>query len=280
MKILGFYAFTLAMLFGALTVLFSALGVGNSEPPPVLSLPPVPEKPDEFHKFEEIPEPQATHNHLRSEVMYKVEMPVALYSRYGINAVAAVTLPAEGIFLVENRIDAVDAVWYQVRVSDGRQEHRLYLRAVDLNWQNVEPYHAGRPTYKEILAEKGWELENLPYTGDKEKIDQMIAARKKAAQREALRREQETAMLAQRNSMNTGLRTLNSKGLLSSAILAGIVTVGMAAMLGAVAWIRYTKRWTSGSDIEALWGDDGDDYLPEEPQVRRLPNSNTHDPYA
>jgi hypothetical protein len=271
MKILVFYATTLAMLFGSLTVLFNALGVGSAAPPPVQTATLaeiLPENQPEELAEEINPFAGIDHPFLLPERYYIASQPVTLVTDFSGAGSKSRVLPAGGVFRIQERIDAPDTLWYRVAVSNGQREFSYLLRALDLNWMEVSRFYPrGRPTQRELHEETAAEY----ILGLKEfDIAQYRPQREFDTEELSVDPGPQESSIPSRKLLASGLSTFNSQGWFSASLLAGVVTLFTAGVLGMVAWYRVTHRWASGRQIEALWTDDAPDMdEPSEEPVRQ-----------
>ena len=246
-KVYVFYIATTSCLFLALFAVFALAGLGGTpetpDPPPTPAGPPPTSPPV-------VETAQLTYPNLLTGVMYSVSHRTTISADPEGILDRKEELPPAGIFLMEGRENSGGDLWYRITVNNGSGDYPMYLKAEDLNWQNV-------------LRVRSAEMQA---SLDREEIlarmrETFGIARKEIAvpepEPEPTTTERVTAMV--RNSVTN----MSSQGLLTTALVAIVTTFAIVFTIGILVWLYTTRRWQKSSLFDELESERGEEFYEE-----------------
>ena len=280
-KILVFYFFACAVMFLCLTAIFTIMDASQyiipsegditakksveshvSEPPPYTI--------EEFRlhyrpsetRFR-FPVPK-----LLNGFMYSVSAPVLLYDQLDFEAAYTETLPAAGVFRLEQSL-MQDRSWvYRVIVSNGRRNYQMYVRDDTLP---ATDFYGRLPGPKKMAQYQEQQDSRERYERGKEedetelqKAYELAIASYYAAE---AKRNPKNPILESLKTVQASLAEVDSNGILFSAMAAGFLTLGIAFLLGSVTWLRNTRAWEGDISFDDVSGGErGSDYYEDDVQ--------------
>lgn len=245
-KVYLFYITTTSCLFLALFAVFALAGLGG--PPRSLERPPTPSdsppSPPPVIETAGLDYPD-----LKAGVMYSVSHPTTISTDPEGIIGADEELPPGGIFSLDGREDSDGDLWYRVTVNNGVEDYPMYLKAEDLNWQNVQRVRAAD-------MQASLEREELLAL-----IQELFGNVRKEVEPPPPEPEPEpTATEQVRIALREGVTTLSSQGLVTAGLAAAAITIAIVFAIGILALLHRTRRWQKSSLFEEAESDRGEEF--------------------
>ena len=243
-KVYVFYIATTSCLLLALFAVFALAGLGGAlhplEPPPAPAGPP----PTPSPVVETTP---LDYPDLKPGVMYSVSHRTAISADPEGLIDRQEELPPTGIFLIEGRENSGGDLWYRITVNNGVEDYPMYLKAEDLNWQNVQRFRTAEMQASLDREEMLARMRETFGIGRKE-----VAAPE--PEPEPTTTERVMAMV--RNSVSN----ISSQGLVTAALAAVVATFAIIITIAILVWLYTTHRWHRSSLFEELETERGEEF--------------------
>ena len=256
-KVYLFYIATTSCLFLASFAVFSLAGLGTTTTPaaPYAALPKSPPTP---------PPPAATalldYPDLEKGAMYSVSQQTEIASDpeglFGPNQ----QLPPGGIFRLEGREENAGLLWYRITVNNGVESYPMYLKAEDLNLQNVQIVSTAN---MQAAASQKARLARL---------SELLGNSRRETRPPPLEPEPEPTMTERiTTALRDNLAPLSSQGLLTTALAAALTTFAIVLTIAIIVWLYTTRRWQKSSVFDELAEVRGEELYeepaPDDPQT-------------
>lgn len=251
-KVYLFYIVTTSCLFSALFAAFALAGLGSVPPPP----PAASEEPAKPRTNTRIDYPD-----LQPGTQYTVSHPTVISGDpEGLFNRHEKLLPG-GVFQIEGRDEIVEEFWYRITVNNGFEDYTMYLKAENLNWQDVKPVRKAGPR---II---------FPGRNMRARMRERIANGIDAAPPPEPDPEPTTQKRALA-SLRGAVEAVSTQGLLTAALAAILITMATASTISVLVWLYRTRRWYKSSLFDELpsergeefYEDNADDAHADEPQ--------------
>lgn len=245
-KVYLFYIATTSCLFLAILAVFSLAGLGST-PPPSAALPKLAPAPPPSAATAQLDYPD-----LETGVMYSVSHPTEIATDPAGLFGRKQQLPPGGIFRLEGREENAGLLWYRITVNNGVENYTMYLKAEDLNWQDVQA--VSTPDVQAAVVRR-------------ENIAQMLErmGRGRVTRTPPLPEPEPEPTATERiaSALRDNLETLSSQGLLTAALAAAIATFAIVLTITIAVWVYTTRRWQKSSLFEEPAEERGEEFYEE-----------------
>lgn len=241
-KVYVFYIVTTSGLFLALFAAFSLAGLGTVSPPSTEVA---------VQRVIPLSTVRIDYPDLQPGTQYSVSQSTAIWGDPEGLFDRQESLPPGGIFQIEGRDEGVEEHWYRITVNNGIEDYTMYLKAEDLNWQDVQPLpeRAVGPVFR------GREFHAL--------MRQRMGIGAKA-ELEPEPEPEPGAVDRGMSSLRGAVEAVSKQGLLTSAIAAIVVAFFTAGTISLLVWFHRSRRWHKSSLYDERPLERGEEFYEDE----------------
>ena len=234
-KVFVFYFAAACCLFLALFAAFTLAGFAT--PPPVAEQPQAAAQ-TATQTEPPVQGPKLDYPDLEPGLMYTVSHRTPLHADPEDLARRREDLPPGGIFLVEETEERDSDRWYRVTVNNGVNDYTMYLKAQNLNRQDVQVFGNTRPNQTATRQDVVGLFEQMEAARSRQAAGHAEANLERPPEPEAGPLTPEQVI----TSVRDALYTISSRGLAAAALASGVLTVCILLTILCISWLYNVGR--------------------------------------